>query len=93
MAGLEHAHLAEEVARPELGDLVAVAHHLGGALLDREQLVGVVALVGEVAALVDLQLVDPHREALPHVVGEPAERRQRVEAFDVHGARNPFTRS
>src|SRR4051812_14348870 len=44
---LQHPHLAEELARAELRDGLAVLDHLGGPVLDDEEVVCVLALVRE----------------------------------------------
>src|SRR3989475_5522662 len=80
----QHTHLAEEVPGSEIGDVIAVARHLGLPVLDHEQVVRVVALVDEVLAARHLELVDPNGELAPRVVGQRGEERYRLQAFSVH---------
>ena len=79
------AHLAEEVPRAEFGDAIRAAPHLGGALLDREKLVGKIALVHQLPARGDVDLlgvVADFRELLP---GERGEQRYPAQVLLVHG--------
>src|SRR4051812_7938072 len=59
---LEQADLAEEVAGSEVGNVLAVAQHLGLALLDGHELVGEVALSDEIAPLVHGLLLGERRD-------------------------------
>src|SRR4051794_6118855 len=70
--------LAEEVARAELGGVLAADLHLGGAGLDGEELVGQPALLREHRAGLDVDLVGVLRDHLLVVLAEPREERDQI---------------
>src|SRR3954454_1171755 len=76
---LEEAHLAEEIARPEVGDVLAVPGHLRLALLDRHELVGEVALANKLASLVDRDLLRERRDLPELFLGYVLEEGDRLE--------------
>ncbi len=80
---LEQADLAEEVAGTEVGDVLAAARDLDRALLDRHQLVRVVALAHELAAGRDADLLREGRDFSERVVRDRLEQRDRFEPAGV----------
>src|SRR5215211_3426490 len=66
---IEHPCLAEDVALSEVGDVIAIAGHLRGAILDREQLAREAALLEDHLALGDLLRLREGRDLLELLVG------------------------
>jgi hypothetical protein len=64
LLALEHAHLAEHVAGAQIGDVLAVAVDARGALLDGQDVVGVVALAHQLLALGDRDLGRERRDVV-----------------------------
>jgi hypothetical protein len=73
LRALEDAHLPDDVARPEVGDVLAVALDARRALLDREHVVGVVALADELLALGHRHLGGERGDVVQLVVAQVGE--------------------
>src|SRR5205823_4964449 len=82
--GLEQPDLAEEVARAELGDALAVAEDGHGSLLDHEELVGERALLGELHASRERQLVRPRGYARALALRQRREEPDGGEPIRIH---------
>ena len=81
----DDAHLPEEVARAQLGDSVAVAHHLGRSVLDHEELVGELALAHELGPLRDLDLVGVWRDGVALIARQRLKQRDGSKLTLLHG--------
>jgi AcrR family transcriptional regulator len=80
----QDAGLAEDVARPERRDDLAVVDDLGLALVDDRQVVRVVALANELGALLDAQLVRGLGDRADGLLVEALEQRELGQALLVH---------
>ena len=78
------AHLAEEVAGTELAQQLIAAPHLDRALLDREELVGPLALAHDHPALLEVELVGALGQRLALLAVEPREQRDLLQPSFVH---------
>jgi hypothetical protein len=76
--------LAEEVARAQVGDVLAAARDLGRALLDRHEFVGELALLDERGAGLDLALLGEGRDRGELVVGHRLEQLDGLQALGFH---------
>src|SRR4051794_5278976 len=86
----EHAHLADDVTGTELGDGLVAVVDLGAALLDRDQVVGVIALAHELLALGHRHLGRQLRDRLEGVVVEVREHADALQPCCVHlSSRSP----
>ena len=74
-AGREETDLAEDVARAQRPDDVAVSAHLGAAGLDHEPVVGILALHGERRARLDRDAAQRRRDRGTLAVGQVREER------------------
>src|SRR4051794_23933680 len=84
----EQGDLAEEVAGPDVAEVLAAAHDRRAALLDDEELVGGVALVQQGVALLDDDRVAVLGDLIPLAIRQPGEQGQRLEARSVYGHRS-----
>src|SRR5882757_3820426 len=81
---LEQADLPEEVARAQVGHVLPAARHLGGALLDRHEFVGELALLDERGAGPDLALLGEGRNRGQLLVGHGLEQLDGLQALGFH---------
>jgi hypothetical protein len=86
---VEHPGLAEDVPRAELRDLLAFAAHLGGALLDREQLAGEAALGNDLRPLLHLLRLREGGHLLQLLVGRLREQRDPLQLRGVQSSSSP----
>src|SRR5918996_2445994 len=90
---LEQAHLAEEVARPEIGHMLAAARDLGRPLLDCHELVREVALAHEHLARLDEDLLCEGRDLCELLVPHLLEQRDRLQPRGIQRSVPPGSRS
>ena len=81
---LHDRDLAEEVAGPEIRDVLAVLRDGDRPLLDHEELVRQAALLEQVVPGGHVDLVRPPRDLLALLAGQVAEQRERFQALRVH---------
>ena len=84
LAAGEHPHLPEDVARPQRPDHLAALDHVGGAVLDDDQVVRVVALVHEPLAGGDRRLAREHADRVESLIGQRREQRNGLQAIGIH---------
>jgi hypothetical protein len=75
--GREQPDLAEEVARAQIGDMLAPPGDLGLALLDGHELIGELSLLDQRLAAWDLALLGERSDRRKLVVGDLCEQRDR----------------
>src|SRR4051794_39580406 len=80
----EQCHLAEEVARSEISDVLVSAYDLGGSILDDEELVAETSRAHEPLARLDVDLVSLTSDLRQLSLRQTLEQRESLQMLHVH---------